>query len=122
VTSDSAGRLHELAGHLLFYYAQHSSFPPSLEALDAAVPGATVTVLPDPETGLPYRYFPPGLALPGGTARLFVMAPATARGSPPGVPCRWVVVMSVPEAPDLPAAQVLLVPESELKAALSAAR
>lgn len=119
VYDPSAERLHDICGYLLLYYRQHRALPPSLEALRAARSGEIPPLL-CPESGQPYLYQESAVEMPGRPGRLLVHAPSRARATVQGYPSRWAVLVAEPRGEGPLVAQVVLIPEAEIRAALAA--
>lgn len=122
VTTDaSAERLHELSGQILAYYARHEQLPPSLEALaEEAGPGAPPAV--SPGTGEPCVYHAPPLPLPRRSGLLLMHDPMPVVQRTAERSMRWAMVVQ-PKRRGAPlTAQVILLPASQVEAAMQARR
>ena len=73
----SAGRLHDIEGTLLVYYALHHRLPGRLDELVPLADADTDLKLTAP-SGRPYLYVPDGLVAPGASKRILVADPAPA--------------------------------------------
>ena len=111
-------RLEAICGHLFDYTNRHGELPPSLEALRAVKPAGSPP-LESPESGEPYVYHASSLEMPGRPGRLLIHSPTRARATVRGRPSRWTVLVSGLGADEPIIAQVILVPEREVEAALA---
>lgn len=67
-----AGRLHDLGGLFLMYYAVHGELPPTLDAALAAADPLTRPEASCPVSKHPYIYSPKGYSAPGDSRKLIL--------------------------------------------------
>ena len=91
-----AGRLHDICGLLLEYYALNRQFPERLEDLAPLAEAESEFVPACPVSGLEYVYVPGGLGAAGTGQRLIIYEQTPAHNG-----LRWVVV-GAPAEGDLP--------------------
>jgi hypothetical protein len=86
VSDPCADMLHDLAGQLLMFYAQHRRLPETLAELDPKAPNPAC-----PVSKKPYMYKPDGVEVANLAGQVIVWEDVPCR---PGV--RWVIVMQPP--------------------------
>lgn len=86
-------RLHDLAGHLLLYYAVNRRFPDQLEELTSVVESFDERSVTCPVSHQIYFYAPRGRSAPGQTRLLVLCDPTPAHGG-----LRWAVMIDPPTA------------------------
>lgn len=102
-----AGRLHDLEGAMLMYFAIHKQLPQKLDDLRSAADIGQQLEFACPESGAAYVYDPRGLELPGREERLLIYdsSPAHAGG-------RWGIIAGRPRGRDPAAMWVVRIPEA----------
>ena len=102
LTDPCAGRLHDLSGLLLMYYALNKQLPARLEDLAPLADGEFTAACPT--SGRPYVYVPQGLQSGSGGERSLILYDATpAHGG-----LRWGIFVAPPREGQPPATWVIL--------------
>lgn len=102
-----AGRLHDMAGAMLFYYALHKQLPAKLEELRGVADVDQQLDFTCSQTGEPYVYNPQGLEFAGRQERLVVYDAKPVHGG-----SRWGILAARPRGRDPAAMWVVRLPES----------